>query len=734
MRKFVMTPLALAVLSASAYAADEAPKTFTLDKVTVSATLTEQKLKDVASTVTVIDAETLEKTSATDIRNMLRYEPGIEVGSSGRFGLQGFNIRGMDENQVKIVIDGVDQTKAFSPGGDFQQANRNFIDIDAMKRVDVVKGPASSLYGSNAIGGVVSFTTKDPSDYLSAQGDDFFSSLKMQHTSENDGNHATLTLANRSGQLESLLVYTRRDYNEQETQGSAGGEGQNRTKANPQGSTTDNILAKLQYQINDAHRLGLTLEHSETDTDINNLRGNYVLDMGAFGTIAYDDNRSEDTYKRTRIGIEHSWQAELAAFDALHWSLNQQETTSEHNTFDSIAPTGMATMFVAGDGPRINEYSNKEDSLQFAARFNKALGNQAITYGFNYETTDATNETGRIYTNGSAPQESGRYYPKVESVSYGAFIQSEIELLDGKLTLTPSVRYDNFEASPETDARFTESYDDHDSDKISAGLGSVYRFDANWSVFAQYAQGFKTPDIGDMYYARNGGNYLRLSNPDLKPEESDSYEIGLRYQSNIASVEISAFYNDYENFIEQVNLDDTYQGTFYTGGVTQHTNVSEATIKGIELRSSIWLDEALGAPQGTSLHTSLAYADGEGQSDGESGDTPLNSIAPLKAVLGLDYHSPDDTWGSSLNLTLVEEKFEKDMADPSQARTHGYGLVDLTGYYHINKQLKISGGIYNLTDKKYTVWEDVRGRDADTNLDYYSEPGRHFSLSASYAF
>ncbi|GAA5314953.1 MAG: TonB-dependent hemoglobin/transferrin/lactoferrin family receptor [Candidatus Pelagadaptatus aseana] len=776
MNKHQRSPLSAAIimaLAANSYAdspignqTKEAGYTFSLDKVTVAATLTEQKIEDVANTVTVIDQEAMNRASATDIRDMLRYEPGVEVGSSGRFGLDGFNIRGMDGNQVKIVVDGVDQSKAFNPGGDFQQVNRNLFDIDAMKQVDIVKGPASSLYGSNAIGGVVSFTTKDPYDYLSASGDDSYGSLKTQYTSENEGTHTTATLANRSGQLESLLVYTHRDYKETDNQGSVGGEGESRTKANPLDSRSDNILAKLQYQINDAHRVGLTFEQNTIDTDINNLRGNYVNDFSVFfgnpaGTdgIAYSDNRSEDAYERTRIGFEHEWQAGLSAFDSLSWSYNQQETISEHNTFDSIVPFGWGAFMVSGDGPRENNYSNEEDSKQLTAQFVKAINNHTITYGFNWENTDAVNETGRVYTNGSSAPETNRYYPKVESESRGIFIQDQISLLNGSLTLTPAVRYDEFEAKPKADAIFDEQFDKHDSDKISGRLGAVYKLNQDWAVFGQYAQGFKTPDLGDMYYARNGGDYLSLSNPDLKPEESDSFEVGVRFQSEVASVEVSAFYNDYKNFIDTVELGTQYDyngdGDLLDGpgvddfsnGVTQRVNISEATIKGIELRSSVWLDETLGAPSGTSLTASIAYADGEGKSDQE-GTEPLNSIAPLKAVFGLDYQAPNGTWGSTLSWTLVDGKDSSDLPDIStdtnpdvvQFATPGYGLVDLTAFYKPMEQLTISGGIYNLGDKKYWVHEDVRGvgvgglDGAEDYIDRYTQPGRNFSVSAVYSF
>ncbi len=291
------------------------------------------------------------------------------------------------------------------------------MDVASLKRADIIKGPASSLYGSNAIGGVVSFTTKDPADFLNAQGDDFGVSVDTQYTSENEGAHATINLANRFGDVESLILYTHRELNETETQGDIGGEGDLRTEADPMRSSVDNVLAKVQIQLNDAHRIGFTGEYFAKDSQIDVLSKNRVWEfvMGGRqgpmpGSITYADNRTDDALERTRLSVEHNWQADLAAFDRLNWSISAQDTASEHDTFDTITPTGVANFFVRSQGPRVNNYSQEEESVQFSAQFNKTLGSHQLTYGANAETLETTNSTGRIYLEDpSAEVESGRY-------------------------------------------------------------------------------------------------------------------------------------------------------------------------------------------------------------------------------------------------------------------------------------------------------------------------------------
>ena len=730
-------PLVAAILAAlSSVAQADKPQTFTLDQVTVAATLSEQSLDEVASAVAVVNSEAMANSLSNNIADALRYQPGIAVRDTGRFGSGGFNIRGADENQVKIVIDGVDQAKSFTPGGDFQRANRIFFDVESLKRIEVVKGPSSSLYGSSAIGGVVVMTTKDAADFLRAEGDDTAGLAKAGYSGKTKGQHSTLSVANRSGKLESLLIYTHRSSDETETTGNVGGEGENRTQANPENNSSDNLLAKFGYQADDAHRLGLTLENFESKHSSELFSKNEYNDYSAyFGPgqfLEYADSRTEDELNRTRISLDHQWQANTAAFDKLQWSLSQQTTESHQKSFDLVNASAMVrSMFRLDDGPRVKDYSHEEKNLQLAATFSKNLGNHQLTYGFSSEQTEFNNQTNTIYLDGSAPTEIGRYVPFIDASSYGVFTQVQLRLMNDQLTLTPSLRYDSFEANPEADARYTETLEAHDSSNLSFGLGSVYEINDQLSLFAQYAQGFKAPDLYHLYYERDGGNYLTMSNPDLEAEESDSFELGVRLNNTLGQLELSAFYNAYDNYIESRFVHDNAP---YTNGVTQNQNIADATIKGVELRSTLYLDEAFGAPLGLALETSIAYADGEG-SNADEGDTPLESIAPLTAVFGLSYTSPNNNWGSSLDWTLVAAKEQKELADETNLATDGYGVVDVSAYYQPTEAITLRAGVYNLSDKQYWVYEDVRGIDADkAGLERYTQPGRNLSVSVNYAF
>lgn len=705
-------------------AAAEKATTFQLDKVTVAATRTEQKREDVASTVSVITEEVIENDISSNIRDMIRYEPGVEVGNgtgdAQRFGAKGFNIRGMDENRVKITVDGINQANSFTPSGNpFQRSGRNHVDIDSVKRVEIVKGPASTLYGSDALGGIVAFTTKDPLDYLDS-GDGFGGSLKTRYGSSDKSLSETFTLANRTGQLESMILYTHRDSDEQENHDDS------ENDRGTQDFESDNIMVKLQYQINPDHRVGLTYEdyQSENRTDISS-----KLSSSSYSDFYYGD----DETNRQRASFSHLWQSHNSLFDTLNWQVDWQESEMNqetHTMYGSVSPIY-----------RVKDYNHEEELWRLSAQFDKTLGRHHLTYGFEYNDTELTNQQNTLYPTNPSSNFLDRGVPIVEGTSYGIYLQDQISLMEGRLLVTPGVRYDNFEAEPEIDSNYAPpsslvtALTDHDSDKVTFRLGAVYKITEITSVFAQYSQGFKSPDLIDLYYAseRNYGpgfHYLTVPNPDLDSEESDSYELGLRMKGRLGSLEFIAFYNDYQDFIESTTVNSTYNGYTYDQ-VSQSRNIDSATIWGLEARGALWLDDTIGAPTGTSLQVAIAFADGENDSD----DTPLESIAPLKAVFGLNYEAPNETWGATLNWTLVDNKDEDELADRNNFATPGYGILDLTGRYHVTKNLTLRAGLYNITDKEHWVYEDVRGLAASTtDLDVYTQPSRNVSASLVYSF
>lgn len=131
-----------------------------IESITVVATRTEHDLNKVPAPVSVIPAEQIERELCSSIADLIRYEPGVSVSGTGsRWGLAGFTIRGIGGNRVLIVVDGVRVPDEFS-FGPFLSSRRDFVDVDNLSKVEILRGPISVVHGSDALGGVVAFTSK----------------------------------------------------------------------------------------------------------------------------------------------------------------------------------------------------------------------------------------------------------------------------------------------------------------------------------------------------------------------------------------------------------------------------------------------------------------------------------------------------------------------------------------------------------------------------------------------
>jgi hemoglobin/transferrin/lactoferrin receptor protein len=194
-RRVRLALAALFAVTAGAAAPVTAAADQQLPQVSVSATRTERSVEDVPGTVTVIYEKTIERNVMKDISDLVRYEPGVSVSNNaGRFGRNSFNIRGIGGNRVLMQVDGIRVPDAFSFGS-FSSSSRDVVDIDALKAVEILRGPGSSLYGSDAIAGVVSYITKDPADYMALTGKPVFASVKGGYASADDSWLSTTTLA-----------------------------------------------------------------------------------------------------------------------------------------------------------------------------------------------------------------------------------------------------------------------------------------------------------------------------------------------------------------------------------------------------------------------------------------------------------------------------------------------------------------------------------------------------------
>ena len=711
---------------AEAPAAAAAPAVATdVDPVVVIGTRSKRLASNIPGTVSVIDAEQIETMLATDIKDLIRFEPGVSVPTSpsrfslalsgaGRDGNSGFTIRGMGGDRVLIVNDGVRLPAGFSFGA--QAVGRGgYNDLDLIKSVEILRGPASALYGSDGVAGAVAFTTKDPSDFLI--GDQTFGARgRVAYNSADEGWTEGVAFAGRSGALSGLLAYTRRDYQETENKGSVGGVGATRTQPNPQDFTSNAYLGKLVWDIAPNHALRLTYDHldSEMDGDALSSRSATVLAVTA-----------HDETQRDRVSGEWRF-SDFAGLNDGSVSLYWQDATTRQYTFEDRTP--------AVDRARDVTFDNAVYGL--AAQGSRVFGEGAavqhrVTFGGDWSMT--TQEGVR---DGTTPPVGEtfpvRAFPKTEFQLAGLFVQDEIELLDGALSIIPAVRYDWYDLSPKVDARFPAPASGQSDDHISPKLGVVYWTGAHLGVFANYALGFRAPSPMQVnnFFENPVYGYRSIPNPNLSPETSESLEAGFRLRDiDMAGgrmrLNTTAFATHYDDFIDQVVV----SGTGVPGVdplVYQYVNLTEVDIRGLEARADIYWDN------GFSLIGSAAYAEGEQTTEGRR--TELASVDPVKVVAGLNYAAPSGVWGGSATVTWSGKKDDATYGGLGCGSAcylgDSFTLLDLTAYWNVTERATLRAGAFNVFDETYGWWSDVRGLGATSTVkDAYTQPGRNFGVS-----
>lgn len=720
-----------------------------LSTVTVTATRTERPVEDAPATVTVIDAETIERNVMKDITDLIRYEPGVSVSNNpGRFGPNSFNIRGIGGNRVLMQVDGIRLPDAFAFGS-FSSATRNVVDIDALKAVEILRGPGSSLYGSDAIAGVVSYITKDPADFMALTAKPVFASIKGGYASVDDSWLTTATLAAGRDAVQGMLLYTYRSGSETDNQGSVGGTGANRTEPNPQSYDDGNLLGKFVFKLNANNSFKVTYEHLKNQTETNVLTLNPQTPRTS--ALTGDDN-----VKRDRVSLDHEYRdADGKMFQIARWQLYYQDSHTAQRTFETRSNT---TAGCSGVTAGINTcvFDRSFDFRQRASGLNTQLEKlfetgawaHQVIYGLDYVKTRTSQSRDGVRRNVATgattkaiPPDSfpARDFPESDTTLAGLFVQDELKR--GAWSVIPGLRYDYYKLKPRPDFLFTKDNPgitpvEKKDTALSPKVGALYRLTPQYTVFGQYAHGFRAPPFNDVNigFTNLAFGYTAIPNPNLKSETSRGVEAGLRGHFGASSFSLAAFYNRYKDFISSLTaLSCPGDPKCVPGLITfQSVNLSNVRIYGFEARGEV------GFRNGFGLIGAIGYAEG----DDTDRNQPINSIDPLKLVTGLRYNAPGNRWGGQLIGTFVTRKERINPATaPVLLASPGFGLLDLLGYWNLSKQATLNFGVFNLTDRKYFLWSDLQGTGGGTaaigtvaSLDRFSQPGRNARVTLRYQF
>lgn len=689
-----------------------------LKEVVISASRVEEDAGQVAATVTVVTSEDADRRNASNLEELLEDEVGISVRAlpsrvqtaftgTGRGGNEGINIRGLEGDQVSMLVDGVSLPSAYSFGS-VQSGRGDYLDPEGYKQVEIVRGAASTQYGSSGLAGSVMFVTKEPEDYLVGGNTEQFR-LKAGYASASKSVQVAPSFAFAAGDLKGLVLASMRSGHETESMGANTSSSSSRTAANPQDSRAGYVLAKLKQKVSADHALKLTLEslHRKTETDSLSTRSS---------TIADDD--STDTTRRTLAKVDWRHTPRGSWYDVLDVSLYGQVSQSDQ--------LGVQTRPASTPATRSRDAAYNEQATGVSAQFESNWGQATqhrLVYGADFKRSAydmVVQRTGDFNT-------PVKYFPDTDSTSGGAFLQDEITL--GPVKLTPGLRYDYYQFTPQRVATgYVATYETLSDEALSPKLGVNWTLQPDLSVYGLYSRGFRAPKAGQINgsFSNSASSYVYVGNSKLKSERSDSLEFGVRGQASGVKYSAAAFHGEYKDFIqESVNTGScTIDSVTYTT-CYQTQNLNRATISGFEVRGELAL-----AP---SWRATMAYAHVEGRSVSGNTQDNLATVDPDKFV-GTLHYSPVGNWGLGARMTAVDRK---NMAQSTAGVVPGgYTVFDLSAWYQPAKSTQVSVGLYNLFDKKYVRWADVRDLAASSaaTVDAYTQPGRNLSINVIHNF
>jgi len=733
--KLTLRPLALMIATAlapvSVSAADSAAGAAALDIIYVIARKVPQAQAEVVNAVGQVDRETLDRIQAQTIRDAFRYEPAVAVsGDSHRFGLSGFNIRGLTGNRVAVELDGVPLAEGFSVG-DLANAGRDAVDIEALQRIEFLRGPASTLYGSDALAGVVAYTTRDP-HALAADGPHL--AYRLAHASRDDGTRHSALAAWASGPHGLMALATERRSHEVDNHPIDAAD------ANPADRERRSALFKYAF-VGDGIRASLLADRSilESDADVQSL----VNGPGRFATTTA--LQALDSNERERVLLSASGEPGLAWLAGWQLRLYQQDSLTRQRSLQSIAAAPPRTPAYFRDRVFVIEQQQRGAELIFDSRFDTGALAHDLVYGLSLQRNRFSEYRNGLQTRLDTGVVSNvilgevmpvRDFPLSHTRETAIYLQDDIALGASDVSLVAGLRHERYRLDASIDPLFAEDFDivpsDIERSSTTPRLGLRWEPASGLSLYVLAAEGYRAPPFSDVNIALSLMllNYEVRPNPDLRPERSRGIEFGVDWQGERGGLRAALFDNRYRDLIDsRANLGiDPDSGAL----VFQSVNRERARIRGVELAFDTPIDAWIDSLHGWTLHGALAWMRG----DDTRRDQPLASVPPPRAVLGLRREARGRGPGLELVMTASAARDRIDRTGPALFEAPGHAVFDLLADWQLQPHVSLTAGVFNITDRRYWEWGDLGGVLADSTpaADFFTAPGRNIGATLEIAW
>ena len=668
-------------LSAGAVSAEDVVQTET---VHVTASRVEQELLDVPMSVSVMTSEDIERESGKTIADYLDSIPGVEVQNDGSQGLKRIQIRGESTFRTLVMIDGQKVSEHKSMSG-----TPILVDPSQIERIEVIKGPASVLYGSDAIGGAVNIITKKggrkPFEGYVTGGLDTSASGKT--LAGGVAGHVNGWSYRINGSVE--------DFGELDT---PVGKVENTEFTSRSGSLF------LAYDINENIQVGGTFDtydlESKSANQIGILEGSmrdFYVDIPEWkrskGALFVDmknltDNlvrlRLDTFYQKTTKEMENLVQPAAMPLSMQNWADNDLRQTGFSVQSD----------WQLGEHYLVAGYEYSHDDLDAQSRFTMAGGMMDTR-----ESYDAKQETHSVYASAESP------VTDEFTLNYGV----RYTWVSGEATMKGQ------EHGMGGGAPYGEKNDASDGHAVF-NLGAVWRVLDDVALRASWAQGYRYPTMQELYITTQMGGGIAYANPDLKPETSDNFEVGVRWESERVSLDAALFYNMADDYITDVTVGTS--GMY--SQITRFMNVGEATTYGLETTLSYALPYDL-EPY-VNLTLMRRKFEQNGISTYDSGTPEITSRLGVKWTPEWNcLHIRTDAYADVMSAS---DSSNLDPTDEEITHIGGATTFNLTGGVSFGKDdaYALDAGFYNIFDKKYTKSGSLY------------EPGRYFAVKFNAKF
>lgn len=690
--------------------AEEALPLYTLDAVVVTATRTENDVKNVPASTQIITSSDIKKSGATNVRDAITDFANITMTKKVRGGGHEIIVRGMSTDKSLIMVNG-HRVANEADGSGLGNANAlDRINVDNIEKIEIVKGPSSALYGSEAMGGVINIITKGSKEAEVRTG--------LVNSSEDFTNWWHLDsgeIGKFSATLDMRFNKIRRDGDDTDFLTDSFGTAQ-----------TYNFNAN--YHFNDHNYLNFYVDHytQNLKRDLythkrDNIKVNFPEKMRPMGQASMTGEGSmEDAlanyhYKQQTYGL--SWNGKTARND---WQIQtylskfdwESDIRYSGMQFKGHVPAGLSPMtgrmwdsifkgFMVGDSGEykndVNVNSNKIFVIE-GRNSTKINDNHRITYGAEYikNTVKGTNfgddnqfgvtHIGSVSKNGVTKEISEK-----EIDTYAAYLQDEINY--GKWFIVPAIRYDHH-----------ENFGSHTSPK----LGLTYKANDTFRVKANYGKGFKAPTIQNLYcklvtHMGQAGIITVNPNANLRPETSNSWDVGVEKEWGKISTSLVYFDTKLENMITTEKIVDK---------IYRCINVGNVRVKGIEHTLGYELNPMW------KFKVNSTWLDAVNKDKNQ----PLPQRSRLSQIYSLSFDDGKDIGWSAVLWDELNYKYVtpvtvngNTVAGPKKT----YNLLNFTLTRKINKDTQIYGSVQNIFDKV----------DSDCDLD-----GRYWSLGWEHKF